>query len=89
MFTITLSLFNQMLILNKSLKNNPVHHKVIERNIVTSTIVFIGLPFFAGPRLAGLAIVSVLLFEREKYFHSTSPPCGNLVDGLPHGCHFE
>ena len=19
--------------------------------------------------------------------HSTSPPCGNLVDGLPHDCH--
>ena len=19
--------------------------------------------------------------------HSTSPPCGNLVDGLPHACH--
>ena len=21
--------------------------------------------------------------------HSTSPPCGNLVDGLPHDCHTE
>ena len=21
--------------------------------------------------------------------HSTSPPCGNLVDGLPHACHGE
>ena len=21
--------------------------------------------------------------------HSTSPPCGNLVDGLPHACHTE
>ena len=21
--------------------------------------------------------------------HSTSPPCGNLVDGLPHACHAE
>ena len=21
--------------------------------------------------------------------HSTSPPCGNLVDGLPHDCHME
>ena len=21
--------------------------------------------------------------------HSTSPPCGNLVDGLPHDCHSE
>ena len=21
--------------------------------------------------------------------HSTSPPCGNLVDGLPHDCHRE
>ena len=24
------------------------------------------------------------LFKKE---HSTSPPCGNLVDGLPHDCH--
>ena len=28
--------------------------------------------FFAGPSLAGLAIVFVLLFEKEEYFHSTS-----------------
>ena len=21
--------------------------------------------------------------------HSTSPPCGSLVDGLPHDCHTE
>ena len=21
--------------------------------------------------------------------HSTSPPCGNLVDGLPHDCHMK
>ena len=21
--------------------------------------------------------------------HSSSPPCGNLVDGLPHDCHIE
>ena len=21
--------------------------------------------------------------------HSASPPCGNLVDGLPHDCHTE
>ena len=21
--------------------------------------------------------------------HSTGPPCGNLVDGLPHDCHTE
>ena len=21
--------------------------------------------------------------------HSTSPPCGNFVDGLPHDCHTE
>ena len=28
--------------------------------------------FFAGPSLAGLATVSVLLFEKEEYFHSTS-----------------
>ena len=25
--------------------------------------------------------------EMER--HSTSPPCGNLVDGLPHDCHTE
>ena len=28
----------------------------------------------------------------ETFFmkrHSTSPPCGNLVDGLPHDCHTE
>ena len=30
------------------------------------------VPFFAGPSLASLAIVSVLLFEREEHFHSTS-----------------
>ena len=30
------------------------------------------VPFFAGPSLASLAIVSVLLFEEEEYFHSTS-----------------
>ena len=28
--------------------------------------------FSAGPSLAGLATVSVLLFEKEEYFHSTS-----------------
>ena len=31
--------------------------------------------------------------EREENWeikrHSTSPPCGNLVDGLPHDCHTE
>ena len=26
-------------------------------------------------------------FFYEK--HSTSPPCGNQVDGLPHDCHTE
>ena len=25
----------------------------------------------------------------EMKKHSTSPPCGNLVDGLPHDCHTE
>ena len=34
-------------------------------------------------------------FKRERQEnrgvrrHSTSPPCGNLVDGLPHDCHTE
>ena len=28
--------------------------------------------FFAGPTLAGLATVSVILYEKEEYFHSTS-----------------
>ena len=31
--------------------------------------------------------------ERQEVYgmerHSTSPPCGNLVDGLPHDCHTE
>ena len=31
--------------------------------------------------------------ERSEVYrmerHSTSPPCGNLVDGLPHDCHTE
>ena len=26
------------------------------------------------------------MFDEEG--HSTSPPCGNLVDGLPHDCQF-
>ena len=35
------------------------------------------------------------IFRKERYDkcgmegHSTSPPCGNLVDGLPHDCHTE
>ena len=37
-------------------------------------------------------IKSFLIFEDkaeafEMNGHSTSPPCGNLVDGLPHACH--
>ena len=32
-----------------------------------------------------LKIDIFLNFFCEK--HSTSPPCGNLVDGLPHDCH--
>ena len=27
------------------------------------------------------------MFGMER--HSTSPPCGNLVNGLPHDCHTE
>ena len=31
--------------------------------------------------------------KREEVYemkrHSTSPPCGNLVDGLPHDCHMK
>ena len=29
------------------------------------------------------------IFEIFLKRHSTSPPCGNLVDGLPHDCHTE
>ena len=27
--------------------------------------------------------------DEEMKRHSTSPSCGNLVDGLPHDCHTE
>ena len=44
----------------------------IKKNIVVSMKFCIGLTFCAGPSLPGLATVSVLLFERKEYFHSTS-----------------
>ena len=43
------------------------------RNIANSLKKLISLSFSAGPSLVGLAIVSVLLSEKEEYFHSTSP----------------
>ena len=46
-----------------------------------------------------ISIFSNLIFLRNDWKalsgmrgmkrHSTSPPCGNLVDGLPHDCHTE
>ena len=40
--------------------------------MVNSRKFSISLPFCAGPSRPGLATVSVLLFEEEEYFHSTS-----------------
>ena len=41
-------------------------------------------------------ILHFLKFYKKEYIkesflkkHSTSPPCGNLADGLPHDCHTE
>ena len=42
------------------------------QNEVNSIKFSISLSFCAGPSLPGLATVSVLLFEKEEYFHSTS-----------------
>ena len=44
----------------------------IDKNMVNSTRKCISLSFWAGPSLSGLAAVSVLLFGKKKYFHSTS-----------------
>ena len=46
--------------------------KVIHQNIDNSIKFSEKVSFFAGPSLAGLATVSVLLFEKEEYSHSTS-----------------
>ena len=35
------------------------------------------VPFFVGTSLPGLATVSVLLFEKEEYFHSTGVVSGS------------
>ena len=46
--------------------------KVIDQNLDNSKKFCIGSSFSAGSSLAGLAIVFVLLFEKEEYFHSTN-----------------
>ena len=38
--------------------------------------------------------IKILIFSKEKEvfemeMHSTSSPCGNLVDSFPHDCHTE
>ena len=58
---------------------------------------FIGAHFFRKFRKCRiLENFDFLKISKEEFAivffvkkHSTSPPCGNLVDGLPHDCHTE
>ena len=56
---------------------------VIEQNMVNSTNFYISLSFSAGPSLASLAIVYVLLFKREDTCSSPKPGHQRAQDLIP------
>ena len=62
-------------------------------NATTRPIIFQQIRNFDNLKIFGkILIFPNFMIERFTMHvwgggHSTSPPCGNLVDGLPHDCH--